>query len=375
MKRMLFLLSALLPWLLTAQTVTTIRANSGITDDLIFDANGNLLGADYTGSAVFRVELPGTSVNTFSDGFNTPNGLALGPDGNYYMADNQGNKIYRIAPDGTASVFVDMYNPSGLIFQQGSDTLIATSYLGDRIVKISPDGVIHDWSKGGLLAGGPVGLCYDDAGRLYTGNFDDRRIIRILADGSQEAIGQAPTSGWLGFIDYANGYLYGTLYSTHKIFRMDLQGNASIILGSTAGNADGDATQAKFNAPNGILASSTGDTLYISDYNSSNLRMITGLNSLSATNEMFPEMNLQLYPNPVHDFLQVKALASGNLPVRLEVFNAVGQNVYRDSIEANNGPLQVQLDCSRWPAGSYQLLLFAGDGQVLSRWFVKSSGH
>ena len=205
-----------------AQTVTTISPNSGISDDLIFDPDGHLLGADYNGSAVFKVTLPSGTSSVFSNGFNTPNGLAYDSDDQLYMADNLGNKIYKIFPDGSSEVFVEMFSPSGLIFQQGTDTLIATSYGGDKIVKIASDGTQSDWSVGGLLAGGPVGLCYDGQGNLYTSNFDDRKIIKLSPNGSQELLVQVPGSGYLGFIDYANGYIYGTLYSNHKIFRADL---------------------------------------------------------------------------------------------------------------------------------------------------------
>ncbi|MEZ4958946.1 MAG: hypothetical protein R2830_03950 [Saprospiraceae bacterium] len=358
------------PFVANAQTVATISPNSGVTDALIFDADGNLLGADYTGSAVFKILLPGGESSVFSDGYNTPNGMALGSDGTLYLADNQGDKIYKIYPDSTREVFVEMDSPSGLIFELDSDTLIATSYAGDKLVKIAPDSSMTVWASGGHLGGGPVGLCYDSVGQLYVGNFDDRKIIKMSPDGSQELLVQGPTSGWLGFIAYAKGFIYGTLYSTHKIFRSDLQGNATVILGTTIGTVDGGPGVAKFSAPNGIVASPTGDTLYVSDYNTSNIRMITNLDGQpSAGREVGPAKGFNVSPNPFYGKTLLSFDLGRQADISLDIRDTEGRLVRQvlsnETLAA--GTHQFEIGDPGLSSGIYFASLWADGEQVLTK--------
>ncbi len=51
------------------------------------------------GSNVYKMTPDGT-VTTFLAGLNTPNGIAMNSLGEFYVADNVGNRIYRIAADG-----------------------------------------------------------------------------------------------------------------------------------------------------------------------------------------------------------------------------------------------------------------------------------
>lgn len=370
------LLFLLLPSFLLAQTVTTISPNSGVTDDLIFDENGDVLGADYIGSAIYKVLLPEGTSTVFSDGFNTPNGLAFGSDGTLYMADNIGNKIYKIYPDSSIEEFVSLVNPSGLIFELDSDTLIATSYMGDRLVKIAPDGTMITWTAGNNLSGGPVGLCYDDDGNLYVGNFDNRKITKILPNGSQQLLVQGPTSGPLGFIAYAKGYIYGTLFSTHKIFRTDLEGNAQVILGSSNGTVDGDASVAKFSAPNGILASPSGDTLYVSDFNTSNIRMITNLDDITSSREAsFSVLEFAASPNPFMDMVTASFELDVPTNASLELTDVTGRLIQKivDNEKLTAGKHQFEIDATDLPEGIYFLVLQLEKGQVVTQKIVRAN--
>jgi len=361
------------PFLIMAQQVTTLSPNSNIDDALLLDAEGRLYGSHYQGSAVFRLTPGEWTPEVFSDGYSTPNGLAFDKEGVLYMADNRGNRIYTITPDGTKTLFLDFFNPSGLIFEQDSDSLIVTSYEGNRIVKIAPDKGLRTWTEGGLL-NGPVGLCYDDDGRLYTGNFNDRQIIRIEEDGSQVPIARASGTGWLGFIAYARGYIYGTLFSQHKIYRTDLVGNDTILLGSTAGTVDGDATMARFNTPNGILASPTQDTLYISDYGTRSLRMITNLDPLVSTLEPIesPALNWSLYPNPTTTELNVEMELKQPRQVQIQIIDVKGQamdhSFLQDQMAA--GLQRIPLSVDQLPKGMYYVRILLDDRMVMSRSFV-----
>ncbi|HMQ46471.1 MAG TPA: T9SS type A sorting domain-containing protein [Saprospiraceae bacterium] len=364
----------LMPFFVQAQNVTTI-SNADVTDALVFDAQNRLFGADYTGSAVYQISLPDGASTIFADGFNTPNGMAFDSQGNLFLADNNGNSIFKIAPDGTVVDTIAFFNPSGLIRSINSDTLIATSYLGSKIAKIAPDGTVTDcWVAGEL--NGPVGLCYDDEGNLYTGNFTDRKIIRLLPNCTQELLVQGPTSGWLGFIAYLDGYIYGTLYSTHQIFRTDLEGNANVILGSTIGSVDGDALTAKFSAPNGIVASPYGDTLYISEYNTGKVRMITQLNGTSGSQDNISKLLLlELSPNPTQQTCHVSFEMNRPDVVNLVILDNAGRQVQvlLDHTALTVGKHMYTLQMDEWPAGIYNVALTIGEHLAQTKRLVK--GH
>lgn len=354
----------------TAQTVTTISESSGITDALVFDAEGHLIGSDYYNGKIFKTTLPDGMSSLFAEGFRTANGLVYDDDGVLYMADNLGNKIYKIFPSGTSEVFVNFINPSSLIFELDSDTLIAASYAQKKIVKIAPDGTITNWSSGGQLFGGPNGFVYDDDDNFYVCNFDDRRITQILPDGSQIPLAQAPGGGAMGGITYANGYIYGSLITTNKIFRTDLDGNGVLYLGSSAGTVDSDASEAKFNGPNGILASATGDTIYVSDLNTSNVRMITGINITVSVDEVDSGFTtVKLIPNPAVNNAQISLEVARPTTASMELRDLSGKMVMPiiSLKKLQKGVHHFDIQTSKLASGSYFIFIQNEEGYVLSK--------
>ncbi len=369
---------ALLVWaslVAVAQQVTTLSMNSNIDDALIFDEAGFLYGAHYNGASVIKVSPDDWSSEEFSTGYNTPNGMALGNDGHLYLADQEGNRIYRIFADGSSEVFINnFYSPSGMILEPDSDTLVVSSYYGNRVVKIAPDGGIVTLTKDSLL-NGPVGLCYDDDGQLYVGNFNNRRIIKLYDSGEQELLAQPSGSGWLGFIAYAKGYIYGTLFSQHKLYRTDLMGNDTTFLGGGVGTIDGGPGEAKFNGPNGIIASPSQDTLFISDHYSKALRMITNLEEIT-THTKAPKamVDWQIAPNPATERVTITLHLLQKSRIDLQVFDANGQVVQvipSQEITAS-GQHDILLEIGSWPSGMYHVQLKLNDGTTVSQSFVKS---
>ncbi|MCB0563185.1 MAG: hypothetical protein KDD01_02285, partial [Phaeodactylibacter sp.] len=265
---------------LFAQTVTTIASQVGIDDDLIQAPDGSLIGSNYDGTALRRLTLDG-QVEVFATGFASPNGLAFDSQGNLFMADNQGNKIYKFSPNGETETFATVSSPSGLLKAWDSDTLIVTSYTGNRVVKLAPDGSITEFLTDSRL-NGPVGLCYDDGHTLFLANFNNTRIFKVTPEGTLLDYANIPASGRLGFIAYRNGYVYATLFTRNQIWRVNAGGVSEQWLGSNNGSTDGGPDEARFSNPNGIRFSSTRDTLFISDYQSKSVRMITNLDGVTS---------------------------------------------------------------------------------------------
>ena len=260
---------------LSAQYVSTFYSSASfqIDDAMVQDKHGNLYGSHYMGSRVYKITPNGTA-SIFSSGYNTPNGLAFNSRDELYIVDNIGNRIYKVDTAGNRIDTIVVGNPSGIIKSIDSDTMIITQYTGHRVRKLAPDGTVLPPMFAGYPLSGPVGLCYGADSTLYVGNFTDRKIFKVDS-GRLIYIARVPgfSSTSLGFITHANGFLYGTAFQSHQIYKIDPNFQDSVILlsGSTVGNNNGPVSSARFNGPNGILASKGGDSLFISDYYSTYL--------------------------------------------------------------------------------------------------------
>lgn len=350
--------------LLSAQNVSTFYNSNTIQidDGMVQDRHGNLYGSHYMGTNVYKITPNGTAT-VFSGGYNTPNGLAFNSLGELYVVDNIGNRIYKLDSLGNRIDTVAVSSPSGIIKSIDSDTMIFTQYAGHTIRKLAPNGNVSSPIKAGYPLSGPVGLCYGPDSALYIGNFTDRKILK-LDSGQLTYVATVPglSGSNLGFITFAGDYIYGTAFQENKIYRVNPRLVNSVVLyaGSNAGNTDGPLNQAKFNSPNGILASRGGDSLFISDFNTGNVRLITGLvTNLSAQNS---EEELSVYPNPSNGKLYI------NSPKKIssiQVFDLKGQLLF-EKLEFNENWIQLPEQ-----KGLYLLKGLTTDGEAIVRKVIK----
>lgn len=327
--------------------VSTVEDTSAFrfTDDLIFDNSGNLYCADYSGDAIYK-RTPGGNVSVFASGMNTPNGMAFDTAGNLFVCDNIGNAIYKISSSGTFLDTFPVLQPSGMIKDAMSDTMIFTTYgAQSKIQKLAPDGSIIDFHTGTPL-NGPVGLEYCQ-GELYVANFSNREIYRVEAD-TLVFIAQLPGSGNLGFLAVVGNYLMATAFTNHKIYTIDpISQTVQLYSGGSSGHVDGSATVARFTTPNGIVANATGDTIYISEYNTRRLRMITDFTAENPIVSSSP--TIQLYPNPCSEKLNLTVNPS-DLPYSLRIVDLTGKVIYQMDAVVDS---TVELDLSAFKTGSY----------------------
>lgn len=368
MKNVLVL--ALIAWcmasVLKAQTVTTITTNaSSIDDDIILDHLGNLYGSNYDGSSIFKRASDGTE-SIFTGGLSSPNGLAFDSDSNLIAVDNTGNRIYRVHADGSKDTLVNFLpGPSGIIREKNGNGFIVTSYTTHKLWKLSDDGTLTDYLEHPEF-NGPVGLCYDDDQNLYVANFNDRKIFKVSPDDSISFFARPIQGTRIGFIAYANGFIYSTAMNAHRIYKIDLDGNAVVWLGSSLGNIDGDASQAKFNLPNGIRASFTGDTLYVSDYGSKKVRMITNLGGSSPAQAILAEqIHVTAFPNPSSGLFRLEYTLEQSKPLNIILYDSKGSVLEIIHSEQNPTPglHQLQLDLQSKPSGQYTIQLNQGAGR------------
>ncbi|UTW66169.1 T9SS type A sorting domain-containing protein [bacterium SCSIO 12643] len=360
MKTRILTLFLLINGMLFSQNVTTlVGPNSGINDAIVVDSLGNIYGSDFGvsttgGSSVYKIDTAG-NVSTFSTGYSSCNGLAFDHQGNLYVVDftssNQDHQVYKLDQNGAKTAYgPKIPGASGIIFDPFSDTLYVSQYTSssNSISKLAPDGTVSLYCNHSLL-NGPVGMAYDDQYNLYVANFSDGEIYKVTHAGdSLEFIGKVPKSGsWgIGFLTYASGYLYATGIGVHKIYQISTNGVVTEFAGTgNPGNTNGNAQNAEFNRPNGIATNKNQDKLYISDYGTKNIRLISDI--ISDVDDLDKEVQWSVYPNPVSNLITIE-FSDLQSRQQIQIYNANGQLVKTATIYS-----QVPLDVSDLPSGLY----------------------
>jgi len=316
MKNFYILLLVLFTISANSQTVTTYlnSPDAQVDDDMVFDSQGNLYGSNFYGGNVYKIAPDGSS-SLFVSGLIYANGLAVDSEDNVYVNaylegsinkyDNDGN-LLQVFPIG------DGY-PSGLIKAYKSDNMVFTD-VGDNSIKelSTTDGSVSVLTDGEGLLNIPVGIVYGPGGDLYIGNYIGREIYKLPAKGGDlEYIATVPAPNdyvpYLAFITYAQGFLYGTVYGENKIYKINPRNidDVEVYSGSEFGHTDGQLSEATYAFPAGILANQSGNTLYVSEFDGNgNIRKITngnGNNSRMVQNIL----SIETYPNPATDYINI----------------------------------------------------------------------
>ena len=253
-------------------------------------ADGTIYVADAGESNRIRKISPDGTVTTlaggsegFADGagasasFNSPSALALGPDGNLYVADTGNNRIRKITPDGKVSTvagegtagYVDgpaataQFNgPVGLTVSSGGDIYVADTY-NDVIRMITTEGEVTTIAGGGApgyadgeqksaLFDTPCGIIVAN-GNLIVADTGNDRLRKVSAEGNVTTL---PVSGEeisspAGLAFSHDSFLYVSELDRSRVIQVAPDGVARVIAGGGAGFADG-SEAARFNQPTGI---------------------------------------------------------------------------------------------------------------------------
>jgi sugar lactone lactonase YvrE len=192
----------------------------------------------------------------------SPEGIALDPTGNLYVASDQ------------------------CIFK------IANNQVMTRVVGTSRAGYSGD---GGLATNAqlnnPLGIAVDKAGNVYIADSGNHRIRVLSADGTIVTVAGSGTAGFSGdghpatsaqlnqpsgvALDSA-GNLYIADTGNNRVRRVAKDGTISTIAGTAAAGYSGDgslATTAKLNGPKGVVVDAAG-SVYVADSGNGSVRQI-----------------------------------------------------------------------------------------------------
>ena len=327
----------LLPCSSPAQEVSTfvdITANGGIS----VDHEGNLFMAHFgplppnpsIGKDIYKIT-PAGEITLFVDGqLDVGSGNSIDSQGNLFQSNFSTGKIFKIDPTGTTIDFnfATISGPVGITTGE-NDTLYICACGTNEVKKVSPDGNVLPFASG-LFFNCANGITTDHEGNIYTTNFSDGRITKITPEGSIETLGTSSTFG-NGHITYRHidQMFYIASYGGHRIYRMDLSGNAELFAGTgSAGSEDStDPLLATFNKPNGIEISPDGCSLYISQ-DDDVLREIKFADAecLSKIEQLEFLPDLKMYPNPASEKIMFENKSNLNI-TSITITNSQGKRV------------------------------------------------
>jgi sugar lactone lactonase YvrE len=250
------------------------NAQLHVPSGLAFDADGNLLIADFENNRIRKVTASGIITTVAGTGLTEFNG-------NNIPATDANITPYGIATDGMGNILVASslscsvrkINAVGYI-----NTIVGTSVLGFS-------GDLGPATDAQLFA--PMGVCADNAGNILVSDTRNHRIRKIDADGNITTIA-------------GNG------------------------LNTFAGDG-GPATAASITLPMSIALDNTG-SLIVCDYGNNRIRKINGVVAVknSATR---PEANMKLVPNPNTGSFTLTVPSVTNEPVYIVVMDVMGRIV------------------------------------------------
>jgi sugar lactone lactonase YvrE len=231
-----------------------------LPEGLVMDEQGNAYLSMVLTGEIRKIAPDGTQ-SKFAQVPSMVAGLAIGPSNDIYAAvapqpaDPSQHGIWRIQPDGTASIFAILppdSMPNGVVFD-AQGRLFATDSIGGRIFRIDGVGAANVWTQSPLLVGAPNpapphpafpiganGLAFVGA-NAFVCNTDLGTLVRIPIndDGSagtpEVFVGGALLGGADGLRADASGNLYVANVIQSLIVRVAPERAIQVIADNTDG--------------------------------------------------------------------------------------------------------------------------------------------
>ncbi|HLK49195.1 MAG TPA: hypothetical protein VKT49_13730 [Bryobacteraceae bacterium] len=326
---------------------------------LAYDGGGNVYFTSL--NSVFRLDsagsvtlIAGNSRPGYSgDGgpatqaqLNAPQGLAVDPFGDIYIADTGNNRIRQVTPDGLIYTFAGtgqaglypiggpatqspLHSPAGVAYYSGN-VYIADS--GNHLIRVvTQDGnisIVAGVSYPGfagdtglaLLANlqGPQDVAIDSKGVIYIADTGNARIRAVGADGNINTVAGSSGTGFSGdgaaatsaalsqpyalAVD-AQGDIFIADLGNLRVRKVDAKGNINTVAGTGFPGFSGDgsaATKATLTLPSGVAVDGSGNVFIADQWNlrvrkvaSSNITTVAGNGGFSYSGDGGPATRAQ----------------------------------------------------------------------------------
>ena len=238
----------------------------GFIGGMSVDAEGNVYSTNFHES-VWKIA-PDGSATQLNDEFTSASGNFPLPNGELLQGEWTDNRIYRIKPDGTRTIFAEggLDGPVGIVQRPQGDFIVANS-RGEYLARIGPDGGEAEEVMRHPDMTQPNGVAIDEDGNIYVSDLDGGKVFKWTPAGDVEILAELPGDGNAhGAI--AGGGLYVNKIWDHVIYRVDLETGAyGIVTGNgRAGYDDGPTGVATIEEPNGIATANDGRSIYFNTH-------------------------------------------------------------------------------------------------------------
>ncbi len=321
---------------------------------LALDAQGVLYIADHFNHAIRKLLPDGRLVTLaggqrgFRDGygteaqFNGPLGLAVGREGEIYVADHLNMRVRKVTPDGYVSTL------AGTGISKIEDGSVATAsfegpkgvavdmygvvYVTDGVTvrAITPDGQVRTLAgqvrgfRDGIgtraMFGWAYAIAVDVSGLCFVTDAANHAIRCIFPDGTVKTVFGG---GEVRQLNFPNGLavdVFGHLYvadtNNHRILRLTPDGNgytASLVCGVRRGRQTGPAPEAELDSPRGIVVG-FHNNLYIADSNANRILWVGPAHSLAPATPTADSAPAPVILSVSGDRLEDIETVSDNLP-------------------------------------------------------------
>ncbi len=264
------------------------------------------------GPAILPRAKPPPAARAASARFRNPVALAVDRQGHLLVCDKAESAIYRIMPDGTATLLAGRPQQPGGEDGVGSAArfsiprAVASAGAGrwfvadaDDVRSIGPGAAVSTWAgalgQPGSIDGpgpnarldAPSGLAVDPSGTLWVADrytvraIDRNGVVRMVAGNPEHAGHRDGPRGTARFGDQekalavdAQGGIYLADTINHMIRKVGPDGNVRAFAGAfESGSADGPDSQARFSRPAGIAVDRDG-TVFVADAGNHDIRRI-----------------------------------------------------------------------------------------------------
>lgn len=250
------------------QTISNVSASDAIT----LGKDGYLYASNYGTDIVYKIDKRGNS-EIFISNQDGAAGIDFDDTGDMYLARYEAGDVVVISPEGEVRrvYATGLLGPIAIEFD-ATGNLFINNYHARYLSKVTTDGKLVNSFLHGFL--NSSSLTFDDSGNIYLTSYENGRILKINSESGVVSMFLDSRVNGFGYITYANNELYATNIKGNKVYRISMEGNLEILAGTgREGLKDGSGDTAEFTRPIGIIANTTGDTLFVADAKA--IRMIT----------------------------------------------------------------------------------------------------
>jgi uncharacterized protein (TIGR03437 family) len=249
---------------------------------------------------------------------NYPTGVTVDPSSNMFISDTlnlrlrkvannvistaAGNGLFSYGGDGGAAASAQLNAPQGVAVDPSGNLYIADT-SNNAIRKVAANGIISTVAgtgiSGGAAAGnganqfnGPLGMAADSGGNVYIADSQNARVVKLSSGGIQTVVAGSGTAGYggdggaatsaqfnspTGVAVDSSGNLYIADFGNNRIRKVSASGTVTTIAGNGNSGYSGDgglATGALLNLAQGVAVDGAGN-VYIADTGNNAIRRVT----------------------------------------------------------------------------------------------------